>query len=147
MISFSVQHALPAISNTQEISPMQIKLSSVFVTDQDQALKFYTDVLGFVKKQDFSLGAYRWLTVGSADGSDVQLLLEPNAHPAAQQFQKAIYADGIPATALFSSDLQAEYARLKASGVRFKSEPISAGWGSSVLFDDTCGNWINLVQV
>ena len=77
----------------------------------------------------------------------MQLLLEPNAHPAAQQFQKAIYADGIAATMLFSSDFQADYERLRAKGVRFKSEPISAGWGSSVLFDDTCGNWINLAQV
>jgi predicted enzyme related to lactoylglutathione lyase len=127
---------------------MQIKLASVFVNDQEKALAFYTDVLGFVKKQDFSNGDYRWLTVGAADSADgTQLLLEPNAHPASQQFQKAIYADGIPATALFSSDFQADYEQLRANGVRFKSEPISAGWGSSVLFDDTCGNWINLVQV
>jgi catechol 2,3-dioxygenase-like lactoylglutathione lyase family enzyme len=127
---------------------MQIKLASVFVDDQDKALKFYTEVLGFEKKQDFSNGAYRWLTVGSADGSnDTQLLLEPNAHPAARQYQTASYADGIPATALFSSDFQRDYERLRGSGVRFKSEPTSAGWGSSVLFDDTCGNWINLVQV
>src|SRR5512135_1804326 len=109
---------------------MQIKVASVFVNDQEKALRFYTDVLGFVKKQDVSNGDYRWLTVGSAEGPDVELLLEPNAHPASQQFQKAIYAEGIPATALFSSDFQAEYARLKANGVRFKSEPISAGWGS-----------------
>ncbi len=125
---------------------MKIKLSSVFVDDQEKALQFYTGVLGFEKRQDVSNGDYRWLTVGSA-GDDVQLLLEPNAHPAAQQFQKAIYADGIPATVLFSSDFQADYERLRQSGVRFKSEPVNAGWGSSVLFDDTCGNWINLVQV
>ncbi len=127
---------------------MQIKLASVYVDDQDKALKFYTEVLGFVKKQDFTNGPYRWLTVGAADGgNDTQLLLEPNANPAARQYQQAIYADGIPATALFSSDFQAEYERLRGSGVHFKSEPMSAGWGSSVLFDDTCGNWINLVQV
>jgi catechol 2,3-dioxygenase-like lactoylglutathione lyase family enzyme len=127
---------------------MQIKLASVFVDDQDKALKFYTEVLGFEKKQDFANGAYRWLTVGAADGSnDTQLLLEPNAHPAARQFQTAIYADGIPATILFSSDFQRDYERLRGSGVRFKSEPISAGWGTSVIFDDTCGNWINLAQV
>jgi predicted enzyme related to lactoylglutathione lyase len=127
---------------------MQIKLASVFVNDQEKALAFYTDVLGFVKKQDVSIGAYRWLTVGAADPADgTQLLLEPNAHPAAQQFQEAIYADGIPATALFSSDIQGDYERLRANGVRFKSEPVSADWGSSVIFDDTCGNWINLVQV
>ncbi len=127
---------------------MDIKIASVFVDDQDKALKFYTEVLGFVKKQDVSNGDYRWLTVGSADGgNDMQLLLEPNAHPAARQFQQAIYADGIPATVLFSADFQADYERLRRSGVRFKSEPVNAGWGSSVLFDDTCGNWINLVQV
>ena len=127
---------------------MQIKLASVFVNDQEKALKFYTDVLGFVKKQDVSAGEYRWLTVGAADTADgTELLLEPNAHPAAQQFQKAIYDDGIPATVLFSSDFQAEYERLRAKGVRFKSEPVSAGWGTSVIFDDTCGNWINLAQV
>ncbi|MFN8473012.1 MAG: VOC family protein [Anaerolineae bacterium] len=127
---------------------MQIKISSVFVDDQEKALKFYTEVLGFVKKQDVSNGAYRWLTVGAADGAnDTELLLEPNAHPAARQFQQAIYADGIPATALFSSDFQADYERLRRSGVRFKSEPMSYGWGSSVLFDDTVGNWINMVQV
>ena len=127
---------------------MQIKVASVFVDDQDKALKFYTGVLGFVKKQDVTTGAYRWLTVGSADWpDDMQLLLEPNAHPAAHQFQKAIYADGIPATVLFTSDFQAEYERLRGEGVRFKSEPVSAGWGTSVLFDDTCGNWINLAQV
>jgi catechol 2,3-dioxygenase-like lactoylglutathione lyase family enzyme len=127
---------------------MQIKLASVFVDDQEKALKFYTEVLGFAKKQDVANGAYRWLTVGSADpNNDTQLLLEPNDHPAARQFQAAIYADGIPATALFSSDFKGDYERLRASGVRFKSEPMNAGWGSSVLFDDTCGNWINLVQV
>ncbi len=125
---------------------MQIKLASVFVDDQEKALKFYTEVLGFVKKQDVANGPYRWLTVGAADG-DTELLLEPMGHPAARQFQQAIYADGIPATALFSSDFQADYERLRRSGVRFKSEPMSASWGSSVLFDDTCGNWINMVQV
>jgi catechol 2,3-dioxygenase-like lactoylglutathione lyase family enzyme len=127
---------------------MQIKLASVFVDDQEKALRFYTEVLGFEKKQDVSNGPYRWLTVGAADGSsDMQLLLEPNAHPAARQFQAAIYADGIPATLLYSSDFQRDYERLRSRGVHFKSEPVSEAWGSSVIFDDTCGNWINLVQV
>lgn len=126
---------------------MKIKLSSIFVDDQDKALAFYTGVLGFVKKQDVSNGDYRWLTVGEADGGDMQLLLEPNAHPAGRQFQQAIYADGIPATVLFSADFEADYERLRRNGVRFKSEPTNAGWGSSVIFDDTCGNWINLAQV
>lgn len=127
---------------------MEIKLASVLVDDQEKALKFYTEVLGFEKKQDVANGDYRWLTVGSAAaGSDTELLLEPNAHPAARQFQAAIYADGIPATVLFSSDFQGEYERLRSRGVRFKAEPVSEAWGSSVIFDDTCGNWINLVQV
>jgi predicted enzyme related to lactoylglutathione lyase len=127
---------------------MKVRLSSIFVDDQEKALKFYTDVLGFVKKQDVRNGDYRWLTVGSAEGGDgIELLLEPNAHPAAQQFQKAMYRDGIPATVLFSPDFQTEYERLRQRGVHFKSEPVNAGWGSSVIFDDTCGNWINMAQV
>ena len=127
---------------------MEIKIASVFVDDQEKALQFYTDVLGFEVKQDVPAGEYRWLTVGSPEASnDVQLLLEPNAHPAAQQYQAAIYADGIPATVLFSSDFQGDYERLRGRGVRFKAEPVRESWGSSVLFDDTCGNWINLVQV
>lgn len=127
---------------------MEIKLASVFVDDQEKALRFYTEVLGLEKKQDVPAGEYRWLTVGAAGaGNDMQLLLEPNAHPAAQHFQAAIYADGIPATVLFSSDFQADYERLRERGVRFKGEPVRESWGSSVTFDDTCGNWINLVQV
>ncbi len=127
---------------------MQIKLASVFVDDQEKALNFYTDVLGFVKKSDVHNGAYRWLTVGSPQGhDDVELLLEPNANPAAQQFQKAIYDQGIPATALFSTDVRADYERLRGRGVRFRSEPNVESWGVNVIFDDTCGNLINLVQL
>jgi 4-hydroxyphenylpyruvate dioxygenase-like putative hemolysin len=127
---------------------VQIKLASVFVDDQEKALTFYTDVLGFVKKSDVYNGAYRWLTVVSPEGhDDVELLLEPNDNPAAQQFQQAIYGQGIPATALFTSDVQRDYERLRGRGVRFLSEPNVAAWGANVLFDDTCGNLINLVQV
>ncbi len=127
---------------------MQIKLASVFVDDQDKALKFYTDVLGFVKKADVHNGPYRWLTVVSPEGrDDLELLLEPNANPAAQQFQKAIYSQGSPATVLFTKDVPAEYERLRRRGVRFQSEPNIAPWGANVIFDDTCGNLINLVQV
>ena len=127
---------------------MQIKLASVFVDDQEKALAFYTDVLGFVKKGDVYNGAYRWLTVVSPEGhDDVELLLEPNDHPAAQQFQQAIYGQGIPATALFTADVQGDYERLRGRGVRFLSEPNVEAWGANVLFDDTCGNLINLVQV
>lgn len=127
---------------------MQINVASVFVDDQEKALKFYTDVLGFVKKADVVAGDYRWLTVVSPEGhEDVELLLEPNANPAAQQFQKAIYDQGIPATALFTKSVAADYERLRSRGVRFLSEPNIEAWGANVIFDDTCGNLINLVQV
>jgi catechol 2,3-dioxygenase-like lactoylglutathione lyase family enzyme len=127
---------------------MQIKLASIFVNDQEKALKFYTDVLGFVKRADVRNGDYRWLTVVSPEGhDDVELLLEPNANPASQQFQKSIYQQGIPAGQLYSKDVRADYERLRARGVRFQSEPNVAPWGVNVVFDDTCGNLINLVQV
>jgi catechol 2,3-dioxygenase-like lactoylglutathione lyase family enzyme len=127
---------------------MQIRIASIFVNDQEEALRFYTDVLGFVKKADVRNGDYRWLTVVSPEGhDDVELLLEPNANPAAQQFQKAIYDQGIPATVLYTKDVPADYQRLRGKGVRFTSEPNVAAWGANVMFDDTCGNLINLVQV
>jgi catechol 2,3-dioxygenase-like lactoylglutathione lyase family enzyme len=127
---------------------MQIKLASIFVDDQEKALRFYTDVLGFVKKADVPTGEYRWLTVVSPEGhQDVELLLEPNDNPAAQQYQRAIYDQGIPATVLFTADVQADYERLHGLGVRFLSEPVVAAWGTNVIFDDTCGNLINLVQL
>jgi catechol 2,3-dioxygenase-like lactoylglutathione lyase family enzyme len=127
---------------------VQIKLASVFVDDQEKALRFYTDVLGFVKKTDIPVGAFRWLTVVSPEGhDDVELLLEPNDNPAAQQYQKAIHGQRSPAAALFTTDLRADYERLRGRGVRFQSEPNVADWGANVVFDDTCGNLINLVQV
>lgn len=127
---------------------MQIKLASVFVDDQEKALRFYTEVLGFAKKQDVSMGDYRWLTVISPEGHpDVELLLEPNANPVAQQYQQGIYNQGIPATVLFTADVQGDYQRLRAQGVRFLSEPNVESWGANVTFDDTCGNLINLVQL
>ncbi len=127
---------------------MQIKLASIFVDNQEKALTFYTDVLGFVKKADVPNGDYRWLTVVSPEGhEDIELLLEPNDNPAAQQYQKAIYDQGIPATVLFTADAQADYERLRGRGVRFLSEPVVASWGTNVIFDDTCGNLINLVQL
>ncbi len=127
---------------------MQINLASVFVDDQEKALRFYTDVLGFVKKADVRNDDYRWLTVISPEGhADVELLLEPNANPASQQFQKSIYDQGIPATVFFTRDVRAEYERLRARGVRFLSEPNVEAWGANVMFDDSCGNLINLVQL
>jgi predicted enzyme related to lactoylglutathione lyase len=126
---------------------MRINLSSVMVEDQEQALKFYTEKLGFFKKTDMSIGEYRWLTVTSPEGPDgVELVLEPMGFPPARDYQKALYSAGIPITAFLSKDIQAEYNQLKARGVIFRSEPQTMGAVTSVLFEDTCGNLINLVQ-
>ncbi|MHB0874656.1 MAG: VOC family protein [Anaerolineae bacterium] len=127
---------------------MRIKLTSVFVDDQAKALKFYTEVLGFVKKADMPAGEARWLTVVSPEGpDDLELLLEPNGNPAAMAYQKAIHDQGIPATVFYAGDVQAEYERMKRLGVAFRSEPVKEQWGTSVVFDDTCGNLIMLAQM
>jgi predicted enzyme related to lactoylglutathione lyase len=127
---------------------MKIKLTSVFVDDQDKALKFYTGVLGFVKKKDFPAGEARWITVVSPEEPDgIELLLEPNGNPAAKTYQKAIYEQGIPATVFFVDDLQKEYERMKKLGVQFRTEPTKTAGGMFAVFDDTCGNWIQLFQV
>lgn len=127
---------------------MQIKLNSVFVDDQEKAVRFYTDVLGFVKRHDIDMGGPRWLTVYSAEAPEgAELLLEPNGNPAAQVYQKALYEQGIPATAFASADVHAEYARLKALGVVFRGEPRKMGETTAVTFEDTCGNLIQLYQI
>ncbi len=127
---------------------MKIFISSVFVDDQAKALQFYTGVLGFVKKADVTAGSYRWLTVVSPEGpADIELLLEPNANPAAKAYQKAIRDQGIPATMFRSGDIQKEYDRLKKLGVRFLAPPAPAGPSVIALFDDTCGNLIQIVQL
>jgi predicted enzyme related to lactoylglutathione lyase len=126
---------------------MQITLSSILVEDQDRALKFYTEQLGFQKKHDIPMGTFRWLTVTSPEGAaGVEVVLEPVAFPPARIYQKALYDAGIPATAFISTDIAAEFQRLKARGVRFRGEPTQAGPVTVVLFEDTCGNLINLVQ-
>lgn len=126
---------------------MQIRLASLMVDDQDKALRFYTEMLGFVKDKDIPMGPFRWLTVTAPEGAEgVELVLEPMAFPPAQVFQKALFEAGIPATAFITTDIQAEYQRLSEAGVRFRSEPKSMGPISTVLFEDTCGNLINLVQ-
>jgi len=126
---------------------MQITLASIFVEDQDHALKFYTEVLGFEKKHDIPMGEFRWLTVTSPEGiSGVELVLEPMAFPPARVYQKALFDAGIPATAFMSFDINAEYQRLKAKGVNFRGEPTAMGPVTIVLFEDTCGNLINLAQ-
>ena len=127
---------------------MKIKLNSVFVEDQDKALDFYTRVLGFVKKRDIPVGRYRWLTVVSPEEPEgTELVLEPSANPAAQAFKKAIYEQGIPLTAFEVDDIQAEYERMKGLGVIFRSEPIDVGQATIAVFEDTCGNLIQIYQV
>ena len=124
---------------------MRIKLTSVTVNDQARAIAFYTEVLGFAKKQDEPAGEFRVLTVEAADApGEIELMLEPNAHPASRAFQEAIYAEGIPVAVFFVDDLEREYERLSALGVRFQQEPVRSEWGFEAVLDDTCGNFIAL---
>ncbi|HEY5276065.1 MAG TPA: VOC family protein [Coriobacteriia bacterium] len=127
---------------------MRITVTSVLVSDQDRALRFYTGMLGFEPALDIPLGQYRWLTVVSpGDRDGVHLLLEPNIHPAAQAFQQALHADGIPATTFAVDDVQAEYERLRAAGVEFRGAPAPAGTTIAATLDDTCGNLIGIHQL
>lgn len=124
---------------------MIINLTSIFVEDQAKALDFYTTTLGFVKKHDEPAGEYRWLTVASPEQPDgVALLLEPNAHPAAKAYQEAIAADGIPATQFAVEDVEREYRRLTEAGVKFVQPPTNMGAVTTAVFDDTCGNLIQI---
>lgn len=127
---------------------IRISLMSIPVDDQAKALDFYTNTLGFETKHDRAMGGpYRWLTVTSPAGPEgVELLLEPNAHPATQAHQSALYADGIPHAQFFVDDIEAVYDRLRARGVRFKGPPARMGDAKAAIFDDTCGNWIILTQ-
>lgn len=129
---------------------MQIKLTSVFVDDQDKALKFYTDVLGFQKKHEFSMGKYKWLTVVSAEEPEgVQLVLEPNEgfNPAAKTYQQQIFQQSIPAANFFVADVQKEYERLKEHGVTFTKEPTKTMGSTIAVLDDTCGNLIQITHL
>ncbi|MDD5464099.1 MAG: VOC family protein [Candidatus Moranbacteria bacterium] len=127
---------------------MKIKVTSVFVSDQEKALKFYTDVLGFVKKSDVSAGEYRWLTVVSPEQPDgVELLLEPNDNPAAKKYQEAIFEQKIPAAAFFVDDVQKEYDKLKELGVVFTMPPTKVTGATIAVFDDLCGNLIQINQL
>jgi len=126
---------------------MQIKLTSIMVDDQDKALRFYTEVLGFRKKHDVPVGEYRWITVTSPEGpDDVELALEPNANPAGKAFQEAMFSQGIPITAFEVADIANEFARLTARGVAFIRQPTQAGPVTIAIFADTCGNLIQLYQ-
>jgi catechol 2,3-dioxygenase-like lactoylglutathione lyase family enzyme len=131
----------------QREKQMRIYITSVLVDDQDRALRFYTDILGFQKKHDIPLGEARWLTVVSPDDPQgPELLLEPDSHPAAGPFKAALVADGIPATSFAVDDVQAEHQRLSGLGVRFTQEPLEMGAVTTAVFDDTCGNLIQIAK-
>ena len=126
---------------------MRIVVTSVLVDDQDKALDFYTRVLGFVKKTEVPLGEARWLTVVSPEDLDgTELLLEPDSHPAVRPFKAALVTDGIPYTSFGVTDVAAEHERLSASGVRFTQEPLAMGPVTTAVFDDTCGNLIQIAS-
>lgn len=126
---------------------MRINLTSVLVDDQEKALRFYTDVLGFVKKHDVPVGDARWLTVVSPQDPDgTELLLEPSGHPAVKPFKEALVADGIPYTSFAVDDVKVEYERLRGLGVRFTQEPADMGPVTTAVLDDTCGNLIQIAH-
>lgn len=126
---------------------MKIVVTSVPVDDQEKALKFYTEVLGFVKKTDVPLGEHRWLTVVSPDDPNgTELLLEPDSHPAIKPLKRALVDDGIPYTSFAVTDVQAEYDRLKAAGVQFTQPPVDMGPVKTAVLDDTCGNLIQIAS-
>ena len=126
---------------------MRIKLTSIMVDDQDKALKFYTETLGFKKKFEIPVGEYKWLTVVSPEGpDDLELSLEPNANPAGKAFQQAMFAQKIPVAAFQSADIEADYQRLKSLGVVFTMEPAPMGAVKMAVLSDTCGNLIQIYQ-
>ena len=132
---------------TQE-KPMKIKLTTLYVDDQEKALRFYTEVLGFVKKADFSQGSYRWLTVASPeepDGTELQLALD--ADPAAKAYQRAMYQQNQPAAMFFTDDVRAEHERIKARGAQFTLAPTDVTASTIAILDHTCGNRIQLTQL
>jgi predicted enzyme related to lactoylglutathione lyase len=127
---------------------MKIKLTKIYVDDQEKALRFYTDILGFATKADVSQGPYRWLTVASAeepDGTELQLAL--NNDPAGKAYQEAQFQQSQPATMFYVDDVQAEYDRLAARGVNFTVPVTDGGWGKMAVLNDTCGNLIQLTQL
>jgi len=127
---------------------MRIKLTGIFVNDQDNALKFYTETLGFVKKMDVTAGKYRWLTVASPEDQDgTQLVLELNENPVAKTYQEALFKQGMRATSFFVDDIQKEYEQLKGLGVKFTMEPTKVTGSTIAMLDDTCGNLIQITQL
>lgn len=126
---------------------IRIVLTSIMVDDQEKALHFYRDILGFDLKLDIPMGAHRWLTLVSPDDPDgVQLLLEPDEHPAAKPFKDALIADGIPCTSFSVDDVHAEHARLTRLGVVFTQPPVAMGPVTTAVFEDTCGNLVQIAE-
>lgn len=126
---------------------MKIIVTSIFVEDQDRALTFYSEKLGFVKKHDVPTGEFRWITlVSSEEQEGTELLLEPNNHPAAKDYQKKLFEDGIPVTMFGVDDIDKEYERLLQLGVKFTMKPTKMGDVTIAVFDDTCGNLIQIAQ-
>jgi predicted enzyme related to lactoylglutathione lyase len=126
---------------------MKIRLNSVYVEDQDKALKFYTEVLGFIKNKEIPAGEFKWLTVVSPEEPNgTELVLEPSSNPATKTFQSALFKQGIPLTAFAVSDIQKEYKRMKKVSVTFTMKPTQTGPVTIAIFDDTCGNLIQLYQ-
>jgi predicted enzyme related to lactoylglutathione lyase len=137
-----------AANVTEEREPMKIKLTTLYVSDQEQALRFYTDVLGFVKKADFSQGPFRWLTVASPEepeGTELQLAL--NNSPAAKAYQQALFEQGQPAAMFFTDDVKGDYERMKARGAEFTMPPTDVTGSTIAKLDDTCGNVIQVAQL
>ncbi|HXI94286.1 MAG TPA: VOC family protein [Blastocatellia bacterium] len=127
---------------------MKIKLTSVYVDDQEKALRFYTEVLGFAKKADFSKGPFRWLTVASPEDPDgTQLQLALNDNPAAKAYQQALFQQGLPAAMFYTDDVKADYERTKASGAEFTMPPTEVTGATIAMLNDTCGNLIQITQL
>ncbi len=147
LVALSAQETAKVPAAETKHGGLRIKLTSVLVEDQEKALAFYTEKLGFVKKTDVPAGGGRWLTVVAANGpDDLELLLEPLGFPPAKTFQKAVFDAGIPYTMFIVDDIQAEYDRLKANGVVFRGKPEKFPTHSHVIFEDTCGNLIMITQ-
>jgi catechol 2,3-dioxygenase-like lactoylglutathione lyase family enzyme len=126
---------------------MRINMTSVLVDDQDKALRFYTQVLGFKQKNDIPMGEHRWITVVSPEDPDgTELVLEPDGHPAVKPFKAALVADGIPFTSFAVDDVRAEFDRLRGLGVRFTQDPTEMGPVTTAVLDDTCGNLIQIAH-
>ena len=127
---------------------MKIIVTSLFVEDQERALNFYSETLGFTVKQDVPIGEFRWITlVSPGDQNGTELVLEPNVYPAAKEYQQALFADGIPATMFGVSDVRQEYERLGGLGVHFTVTPTETDNVTMAVLDDTCGNLIQIIQI